>query len=160
MKDRKATESQPLRTRTFSQPVLGAAERNSAPNGLSGVALPSPGGHMPSLGKQTDLNATKPVFVVGCPRSGTTLLCDMIQSSGDFTYFPGESEAFTILGAKFPNLTSARNRKRLLEFWLRSENYARSGLERSDIEARILRECRDIGDFLRIVMEEMCRKQG
>jgi hypothetical protein len=57
-------------------------------------------------------------------------------------------------------LTSSRNRERLLEFWLRSENGVQSGLHRSDIESRVHRECRNIGDFLRIVMEEMCRQKG
>ena len=144
---------------TVSKPILGAGERSSVPNGPSGVMLPSPR-CVPAVAKSTGANSTKPVFVVGCPRSGTTLLYDMIQSSGDFALFPVESDVFRILGAKFPSLISSRNRRRLLEFWLRSENGAQSGLERSDIEARVLRECRNIGDFLRIVMEEMCRKQG
>ena len=84
----------------------------------------------------------------------------MILSSGDFVGYPFESDTFRILGPKFPGLTSLRNRKRLLEFWLRSSNSAQSGLDKSDIESRVQGECRNIGDFLRIVMEEMCRKQG
>jgi hypothetical protein len=84
----------------------------------------------------------------------------MILSSGGFAGYPFESDTFRILGPKFPRLTSLRNRKRLLEFWLRSTNGAESGLDRSDIESRVYGECRNIGDFLRIVMEEMCRKQG
>jgi hypothetical protein len=102
----------------------------------------------------------RPVFVVGCPRSGTTLLYHMILSSGDFAVFPLESNAFCFLGLKFPNLSSLRERKGLLEFWLASRSFAVSGLQRSSIESRVLEECRNMGDFLRIVMEEMCRKQG
>ena len=104
--------------------------------------------------------SNRPVFVLGCPRSGTTVLYHMILSSGDFAGYPFESDTFRILGPKFPGLNSPRNRKRLLEFWLGSSNGAQSGLDRSDIESRVDRECRNIGDFLRIVMEEMCRKQG
>jgi len=48
----------------------------------------------------------------------------------------------------------------LLEFWLRSPYFVASGLERSHIESRVLEQCRNIGDFLRIVMEAMCRQQG
>jgi len=48
----------------------------------------------------------------------------------------------------------------LLEFWLSSENCAQSGLNRDDIESSTVGKCRNIGDFLRIVMEAMCRKQG
>ena len=102
----------------------------------------------------------RPVFVVGCPRSGTTLLYHMILSSGDFAGFPFESDVFRLLGPKFRGLTSLKNRKRLLEFWLRSENCALSGLNRGDIESSAVEKCRNIGDFLSIVMEAMCRKQG
>ena len=84
----------------------------------------------------------------------------MILSSGGFAGYPFESDTFRILGPKFPRLNSPGNRKRLLEFWLRSSNGAQSGLNRTDIESRVQGECRNIGDFLRIVMEEMCRKQG
>lgn len=102
----------------------------------------------------------RPVFVVGCPRSGTTLLYHMILSSGDFAIFPLESSTFSFLGLKFPNLGSIRERRSLLEFWLGSGWFAASGLDRSNIESRVLEECRNIGDFLRIVMEAMCRQQG
>lgn len=107
----------------------------------------------------TQSSNSRPVFVLGCPRSGTTLLYHMILSSGDFAGYPFESDTFRILGPKFPRLNSRRNRIQLMEFWLHSENGAQSGLSRSDIESRVLEECRNIGDFLRIVMEEMCRKQ-
>lgn len=84
----------------------------------------------------------------------------MILSSGSFAGYPFESDTFRILGPKFPRLTSHRNRTRLLDFWLHTSNGVQSGLDRGDIEARLHRECRNIGDFLRIVMEAMCRKQG
>src|SRR5258708_6614268 len=103
--------------------------------------------------KQMGALNRRPVFVVGCPRSGTTLLYHMILSSGDFAGFPFESDVFRLLGPKFRGLTSLKNRKRLLEFWLRSENCAQSGLNRGDIESRAIAKCRNIGDFLRIVME-------
>lgn len=131
----------------------GSSELLLAPNPLTERY-----GH--SVGKQMESTSARPVFIVGCPRSGTTLLYHMILSSGDFAGYPFESDTFRILGPKFPGLTFLRNRERLLEFWLRSENGARSGLDRSDIEPRVMRDCRNIGDFLRIVMEEMCRKQG
>jgi Sulfotransferase family len=102
----------------------------------------------------------RPVFVVGCPRSGTTLLYHMILSSGEFAVLPVETGAFCFLGLKFPNLRSLQERRRLLEFWLRSQWFAASGLERNSIQSRIFEECRNIGDFLRIAMEAMCRQQG
>jgi len=103
--------------------------------------------------------SARPVFIVGCPRSGTTLLYHMILSSGDFAVLPIETDAFCQFGLKFPNLESLRERRRLLEFWLGSRWYAISGLEPSSIESEVLEECRSIGDFLTIVMEAMCRQQ-
>jgi Sulfotransferase family len=105
-------------------------------------------------------SGARPVFVLGCPRSGTTVLYHMILSSGGFAGYPFESDTFRILGPKFPRLNSPGNRRRLLEFWSRSPNGVQSGVNKSDIESRVLRECQNIGDFLRIVMEEMCRKKG
>lgn len=101
-----------------------------------------------------------PVFVVGCPRSGTTLLYHMLLSSGDFALFPLESRTFDILGQRFPNLLSPKRRARLVEYFVHSKNFDAAGVERSVLESRTRSECRNIADFLRIVMEEMCRKQG
>jgi hypothetical protein len=137
-----------------------ALETVTEPEWAASAAQPVAAPPVPWETKHPESRDRRPVFVVGCPRSGTTLLHHMILSSGDFAVFPIESETFRLLGPKFPGLTSLRNRKRLLEFWLRSENFAPSGLDRSDIEPRILTESRNIGDFLRIMMEEICRKQG
>jgi hypothetical protein len=57
-------------------------------------------------------------------------------------------------------LTSIKDRKRLLDSFVQTERFAVLGLDRSEIESRVLKDCTNIGDFLRILMEEMCRKQG
>jgi hypothetical protein len=128
--------------------------------GATGSASSGAAPYVRSIGQQTAPRCMRPVFVVGCPRSGTTLLHHMILSAGDFVLYPFESDTFAYLGTKFPDLSSLKHRKKLLEFFLRTERFAELGLERSDIEPRILRDCLNIGDFLRILMEEMCRKQG
>ncbi len=104
--------------------------------------------------------SARPVFIVGCPRSGTTLLYHMILSSGDFAILPSESDTFSLVAARFPDLTSFRNRQKFLQFWLQTEMFAQSGLKRAEIEERLLNECRSAGHFLRIVMEALCLKQG
>src|ERR1700731_1147098 len=71
--------------------------------------------------KERTSSGARPVFVVGCPRSGTSLLYHMILSSGDFAVFPLESGAFCDLRLEFPNLGSLRQRRSLLEFWLSSQ---------------------------------------
>ena len=142
------------------EPNFGAGETVSGFSWLGPTLNPPTAPEADSVTAQTKSSSTRPVFVLGCPRSGTTLLYHMLLSSGDFAGYPFESDTFRILGPKFPGLSSLKNRNRLLDFWLRSSNGAESGLDRSDIESRVLRECRNIGDFLRIVMEVMCRKQG
>ncbi len=101
-----------------------------------------------------------PVFVLGCPRSGTTVLYHMLLSAGGFAVYRAESNVFNLLVPRFGDLSSARNRHKLMEFWVRSKLFRVSGLDASEITAKIMAECRSGGDFLRIVMEEIARKQG
>jgi hypothetical protein len=101
-----------------------------------------------------------PVFVLGSPRSGTTLLYDMLLSAGGFAVYLAESNVFNLLAPRFGDLSSRANRERLLEAWLGSKLYRGSGVEAEQVRQRILRDCRNAGDFLRIVMDEICVLQG
>jgi Sulfotransferase family len=101
-----------------------------------------------------------PVFVLGCGRSGTKLLYHMLLSSGSFAVYHSESNAFNLLGLRFGNLRHRRNRQKLLDLWFKSMLFKRSGLTREEIEPRILNDCKNAGDFLRIVMETIARTQG
>lgn len=102
----------------------------------------------------------KPVFIVGCPRSGTTFLYDMLLSSGKFALYRAESDVFFRIAPAFGNLTSWSNRAKLMDAWLRTDYFRRSGLNEGELRARVLSECRNPGDFLRIVMEGIAREQG
>lgn len=101
-----------------------------------------------------------PVFVLGAPRSGTTLLYHMILSAGDFAVYRTESNVFNLLVPKFGDLHAKRQRERLMRVWLGSKLFERSGLEREAICEKILQDCHSGGDFLRIVMGEIARSQG
>lgn len=101
-----------------------------------------------------------PVFVLGCVRSGTKLLYHSLLSSGNFCVYRTESNVFNLLGVKFGKLQHRRNRQRLLDVWLRSKLFRRSELTVEEIAPQILENCRNEGDFLRILMETMARKQG
>jgi len=101
-----------------------------------------------------------PVFVLGSPRSGTTLLYDMLLSAGGFAVYLAESNVFNLLVPRFGDLTSRANRERLLEAWLDSKLFRASGLDAELIRQRILQDCHSGGDFLRIVMGEICTLQG
>ncbi len=101
-----------------------------------------------------------PVFVLGSPRSGTTLLYDMLLSAGGFAVYLAESNVFNLLAPRFGDLSSRANRERLLDAWLGSKLYRASGLEADAVRQRILRDCRNPGDFLRTIMGEICESQG
>ena len=101
-----------------------------------------------------------PVFVLGCGRSGTTLLYHMILSAGNFAVYRTESNAINLLEPRFGDLRLKSNKERLMEAWLDSKLGQRSGLNAKDITAKVMAECQNGGDFLRIVMSEMARQQG
>lgn len=101
-----------------------------------------------------------PVFVLGSVRSGTTLLYHMLLSAGGFANYRSESNAFNLLEPRFGDFNVRRNREKLMEAWLGSKLFQRSGLDADAIAAKVVAECHDAGEFLEIVMGEMARGQG
>lgn len=102
----------------------------------------------------------KPVFIVGCPRFGTTFLYDTLLSSGKFAMYRAESDVFFRIAPAFGNLKSWSNRGRLMDAWLESDYFRRSGIDAEKLRAAVLSQCSNPGDFLRIVMEAIAREQG
>jgi hypothetical protein len=84
----------------------------------------------------------------------------MLLSAGGFAVYRAESNVFNLLLPRFGDLSVRKNRQRLMNTWLRTGMFAVSGLDSKQTEAKILDECRDYGDFLRIVMEEVALKQN
>jgi hypothetical protein len=101
-----------------------------------------------------------PIFIVGCPRSGTSFLYHLLLSAGGFAEFHTQMNVYDVLEPIYGDLGVAKNRKAAVREWLLSKAFRVSGLEASQIEAKILAECHGASDFLRIVMEEIARKQG
>jgi hypothetical protein len=100
-----------------------------------------------------------PVFVVGCPRSGTTLLYHMLLSAGGFVVYRAESHAFDLLAHRFGSLKSARNRKSLADAWLNSKAFHVSGLEEEEVRDAMT-SSGSAGEILKAVMHAMARRQG
>ncbi len=100
------------------------------------------------------------MFVLGCGRSGTTLLYHMLLSAGNFAVYRVESNVINLLEPRFGDLSVARNKKRLLEAWYNSRLFTLSGLDKHEIAEKVMADCRNGGDFLCIIMSEMARKQG
>src|SRR5271163_1149524 len=110
--------------------------------------------------KSGSARSKAPVFVLGCNRSGTKFLYYTLLSAGQFAIYREESAAFTVFGLHFGNLARRGNRRRLLNAYFASSHFQRTGLDPKDIEERVLTDCRNAGDFLRIVMEAIARQQG
>ncbi len=114
----------------------------------------------PSNHRPVSARSLAPVFALGCVRSGTTLLYHMLLSAGNFAVYRTESNALNLLEPRFGDLSVPGNKQQLLKAWFESKLFTRSGLEREPVATRVMNECRNGGDFLRIVMSEIARRQG
>ncbi len=84
----------------------------------------------------------------------------MLLSAGDFAVYRTESHAINLLEPRFGNLSVRRNKERLMDAWQSSKLYKISGLDAAQIRSKVMAECRNGGDFLRLVMEEIAHQQG
>src|SRR5438034_6787224 len=101
-----------------------------------------------------------PIFIVGCPRSGTSFLYHLLLSAGDFAEFHTQMNVFDVLEPIYGDLSVLKNKKKMMKEWLQSKAFRVSGLEAEEIEAKVLAECSGASDFLRIVMDAVASKQG
>lgn len=100
-----------------------------------------------------------PVFVMGCHRSGTNLLYDMLLSAGGFAIYRGYLPIYKVLIPRFGSMRSRANREKIFETWLRSKGFRRTGLDSERFSRPILNECRTGGDFIRVVMDAVTDEQ-
>lgn len=100
-----------------------------------------------------------PVFVLGCHRSGTNLLYDMLLSAGGFAIYRGYLPVYEKLIPHFGNFDNLSHRKRMIQVWLRSKGFRRSGLDAQQLQAKVLEECRTGGDFIQAVMDPIAQAQ-
>ena len=77
-----------------------------------------------------NLRCQAPVFVVGCPRSGTTLLYHMLLSAGNFAVYRAESQVFNILEPGFGDLKNSRHRRAMLTAWYNSPLFTKTALRK------------------------------
>lgn len=96
---------------------------------------------------------------MGCHRSGTNLLYDTLLSAGGFAVYRGYLPVYKILIPRFGSLQNRKNRKKVMEVWLKSKGFRRSGLDGEALTHRILQDCRTGGDFIRMTMDEITREQ-
>lgn len=146
---------EPSRVTTLnpSRPAVSLPDSRSDPAAAAPVVSPGPASRR--VGRSRG-----PVFVLGSPRSGTTLLYHMILSAGDFAVYRAESHVFTAIVPRFGNLRRAGARRAALQAWTRSHRFRIAEVDPVHFAARVERECRGGGDFLRIMMESVAEKQG
>ncbi|MGH9528376.1 MAG: sulfotransferase family protein [Terriglobales bacterium] len=101
-----------------------------------------------------------PIFIVGCPRSGTSFLYHLLLSAGGFAEFHTQMNVFDVLEPIYGDLGQINDRKGMMRDWVQSKAFEVSGLDRQAIERKILSDCHSASDFLRIVMDEIAQKQG
>jgi hypothetical protein len=97
---------------------------------------------------------------MGCHRSGTNLLYDNLLSAGGFAVYRGYVPIYKMLIPRFGSIEKPDNRRKILDAWLRSKGFRRSGLDVAQLTAKVMDECRSGGDFLRITMGEIARTQN
>lgn len=97
---------------------------------------------------------------MGCHRSGTNLLYDILLSSGGFAIYRTHLAVFESLIPRFGSLEKRRNREKFLKTWLRTKSFRRTGLNADVLSSRILNDCSSGADFIRIVMEAVAQDQG
>ncbi len=100
-----------------------------------------------------------PVFVIGCPRSGTNLMYDTLLSAGEFAVYRGRLLVYQVLIPRFGRIDQIENRRKMMAFWVRSKGFRRSGLDGAELTAKVLQTCRSGGDFISTVMGEVARVQ-
>jgi len=101
-----------------------------------------------------------PVFVIGCHRSGTALLYDSLLSAGGFPLYHAAPFLYSTLLVMSGDPSVPKNREKMMQIWLRSKPFRRTGLDPDGLRSRILQECRSGGDFLRITLGELARRAG
>ncbi|MGB6383652.1 MAG: sulfotransferase [Terriglobales bacterium] len=100
-----------------------------------------------------------PVFVMGCHRSGTNLLYDMLLSAGDFAIYRGLIPIYNMLIPRFGSFGKRANREIIVATWLRSKGFRRAGIDPEQLLSRVRNECRTGGDFICAVMDAVAKSQ-
>jgi hypothetical protein len=88
------------------------------------------------------------------------MLYHMLLSSGRFPIYRTEPCVFDLLVPRFGDFRSLATRRELMQCWLRTRQFRRSGLDAGEITKKVLTSVTTGGEFLRVVMEEIARAGG
>ena len=65
----------------------------------------------------------------------------------------------TFIIPRFGAMERRANREKILATWLRSKGFRRTGPGAGQLSGQILNECRNVGDFIRVVMDAVVGSQ-
>ena len=103
----------------------------------------------------------KPVFVIGYPRSGTTLLLHLLMGSGEFpTYKFSESHFYSHCYRRYGSLSRPRNRERLLDELENREWFSGSEVSRADLESAVAGNATNYSAYLASFMDLVANRQS
>src|SRR5260370_17328605 len=83
----------------------------------------------------------------------------MWLSSGWFVIYRGFLPIYKILVHGCGARENRGNWEKILEIWLRRKGFRRTGFDAEQFSQRILNECRNGGEFIRVVMDAVTRSQ-
>lgn len=83
-----------------------------------------------------------------------------LLSAGKFAVYMAETDVYHRIAPAFGDLGQLSTRRKLIDAWLGSDYFSRSGLGREPLRSQVLQECLDPGNFLRTMMESVARHQG
>jgi hypothetical protein len=108
------------------------------------------------------MNRPPPLFIVGAPRSGTTLLRNMLNRH-PLLAVCGETRFYHYLYARrraFGDLGNLKNRRRLVEEYLSTERVQRLGIDLPGLGERLMREAIGYRELFTSVLEYYAESQG
>ncbi len=83
----------------------------------------------------------------------------MLLSAGGFAIYRGILPIYETLIPRFGSLKSRAHREKLVETWLLSKGFRRTGIDAQQLSTQIVNDCRTGGDFIRIVMHAVAANQ-
>ncbi len=137
-----------------------AAERDfprPIPHWTSGIL-----GRNARIVRRIELNYAPPLFIVGAPRSGTTLLRNMLNRH-PLLAICGETRFYHYLYARrqaFGDLGDLKNRRLLVEEYLSTERVQRLGMDLHQLGGRLLRQATGYRELFTSLLEYYAESQG
>src|ERR1700733_2473344 len=107
-------------------PMLQSSANTNLMTETSGSSPSAPGNNAERTERKR-----RPVFVMGCHRSGTNLLYDTLLSAGDFAIYRGYLHIHKMLIPRFGHPSNLASRRKIVEAFLASKSFPRAGLQAS-----------------------------